>query len=302
MLPRRELPIKLFKLTNATVKKADEITSTDFLIGEDGSPKRGEEGLAKVIAKIYEVDQFPYGENYILNSTEKLALMLLAPPRVSCSKSESKRGGRRRNEVSESESSDSIDGEYNIEGCDPLSFEIIKIKASTKELALRLSRDFLQPGDKIEIEVLEYIKRSKEWKNLFGGYYLPTGVSGAKNSPFLPSDVAYLIPKSRICLTLGMEDRRKALRSFIDVFGLMKEDGVMFTAPSATLRTVRELAKSIGFLPSKSPDGKLFISFNRKLDIPLAYPIEVKYAGEHEVIITPGREKVLLEDGTVSFW
>jgi hypothetical protein len=311
MMPLKIPPRKLFKLTNATVKKADEVTPADLLIGEDGMPKKGI-GWALQTSKVYEVLQYPYGENYTLGENEKLALMLLIPPKVMglrVSVGNVSLNERRGSVATEGEQ------EYMIEGCER-SLGVVKMKASNKELAMRLSRNFLQPGDKIEILVSEYIKKSEGWKSLFGGYYLPTGVSGAKRSPFSPLDMAYLIPKSKSCLSLGFEERRKALGSFIDLFGTSNDPrsgrlggvspdgdaGVLFSASPDVLKTIRELSKSIGYLPSVSPEGKLFIVFNRRLDTPLAYPIELKYLGEYEAVITPGNEKVLLEDGTVSFW
>jgi len=281
-MEENSLSQKKFLLSNASVKGTHLLREGDTLVGEGKTLVKVDSVPIQVIAEIYQVTQTPFGDTYYLSSDDKMCLMLLVAPKLV-----------KRGEI------------YTVEGCTEHDF--VGTSYYQKDLANRELRDLLKPGDKVDLTVKEYLAKPEEWKKSFGGYFMPVTFKSSKNIPFDPKDIVYLAPRAMGSrYTQASNDaRNETFKSCIDRYGKMTGDYVIFgPTDHKVLANIRKLAKTLGYLPMGSTTDTLTIRISgQSWDLPSnVYPISVNFLGTGPFLVTPNTHKVILEDGTVSFW
>lgn len=287
---------KSYKLGNSKNQKSSQVTPASSLVGEDGSHHFPTQLGHLTKTMVYEISQTPFGDSYSLGASEKISLMLMKSPTITL--------------LEET-------GVYEITGCTLENSRTIQVR--DPDLAKRTLRDFMQAGTKIDLPVGDYVTKSTEWKNSFGGYFLPLNFSRGSPTgrgpslPFDPKDMAYLKPEGPgpSYMNASREVRIALLRGYIDRYGVsggssLGPDIIEVRSSSlAVLEVVRQIAKGLGYLagPLDQPQTYGVLISASILGRPVnAYPIEVKPLGEFETFITPGECKVVFNDGTVGWW
>jgi len=283
MEPEDIPPTKKFLLANAKTKTYEELTPEDVLVGERGAVRIADSPPMEVLTRVYSVDQGPCGDPYLLGENEILCLMLLIPPVVL-----------------------RCDGKYIVKGCTKTKY--IEASYSSKEAAFRTSRDFLQSGDKLDITVKEYDQASSEWKMCFGGYFssMDFRMKSQSELPFSSKDIPYICPSkiSSKYMKGPKEIRNSIMKAFTDRYGTITSDGnIIYVAPPDILFNVKTIAKSLGYLTIEESHKKLTVRVSKWWDFPSnCYPIKVTYIGEFQTHVSPNKERIILADGTNSYW
>jgi len=278
----QKLSQKKFLLSNASVKGTHLLQPEDILVGENKTLVKVDSNPTAVTTGVYQISQAPFGDTYYLGSEEKLCLMLLVASKITKS------------------------GEhYVVEGC--TKDEFVESSYYQKNLANRELRDLLKPGDKVDLTVQEYLTKSEEWKRRFGGYFMPVSFKSSKDVPFDPKDIVYLAPRamSSRYTQASSDSRNETFKSYMDRYGRIEGDKVNFGPEDPKiLANIKKLAKTLGYLPMGTTIDTLTIRISNQFwDLPSnVYPISVSFVGTTSFLVTPNTHKVILEDGTVSFW
>lgn len=274
---------KRFLVSDGSAKCSNEMTPEDLLVGEKGTVSIANMPPIFSNTDVYEVNQSPYGDSFILGEDEIICLMLIVPPRVV------------KTDL------------FYVEGC--TKTEYIKASYTSKESAFLAARDLLQLGDVLDLPVKTYYRSPVEWKRCFGGNFTPLDFRSKSKleRAFNPTDIVYISPSNipKKYLNSSRGDREVMLRGFTDVYGTESSGGTITyqSDDPEILKSIRWIAKSLGRMIVGESPGTLIVRAIELAGVPsTGYPISVSYTGRFHLYTTPNRERVVLADGTISYW
>lgn len=183
---------------NGDIKKVQNIKQGELIMGDDSSPRKilntcqGKE-------KMYRINQI-YGDSYTVNESHILSLKLSKNPKYKDNKTKNKITV----EWFDYENKHTKDFKYTP-----------KTKIKIQEDAKLFTKNLPNIGHVIDISVINYLKRSNDWKNVFKGY--KTGVN-------FPSKEVPLDPYHIGCLSINTEKNKykKNLNDILKSYSIEK--------------------------------------------------------------------------------